>query len=105
MVTSEKAGDKAPKNLAQTPEINKIKLADGKEYELIPVDINVMADLEAKFDDTPFLELLSSGRAKPLRHLIYLRLKPNYPELTEEQVGKQVSMKVLADILATIGME
>lgn len=104
MGTSEGKGDRNAKNLAQSPKIDKAKLADGKEYDLAPVNINILADLEDKFDMS-FGDLMGSGRIKPLRYLVYLRLKPNYPDLTEDEVGKLIDMKVLTNIIKTIGME
>lgn len=102
MGASEGKGNKNT-NLAQSPKIDKAILADGKEYELAPVNINILADLEDKFD-IPFGELMGSGRIKPLRYLIYLRLKPNYPDITEEEVGKLIDINVLTKIIKMIGM-
>jgi len=70
-------------NLAKATQIDRIKLADGKEYELKPLNLNIWADTEDKFGE-PYFQLISSGRVKPMRYVVWLRLKDKYPELTEE---------------------
>jgi len=81
-------------NLAKIPDIAKMVLADGKEYELAPVDLNMLVKVEDEFN-CPFVEALSGNRIKPIRFFLYLRLKENYPELTLETVGKLANATVL----------
>ena len=95
METGEGKGNTAPKNLARPPEIKTIKLNDGKEYELAPVDINLLADVEDKFGQ-PFGKISEGGRVKPIRYLLWLRLKGKYPEIdTEERLGSMVDLDTL----------
>lgn len=89
------------KNLAASGKINKILLADGKEYELAPVDLNIMADLEEKYDKD-FDWMIRSGRSKYIRHLYFLLLKEKNPELTEEATGKLITAEVMLRLYETI---
>ncbi len=79
--------------------IDKITLADGKEYTLKPVDLNMLVDVEAKFNE-PFNKILT--QAKTIRYLVSLRLK-DY-ELTEEKVGELITLDVLTKVSELLGM-
>lgn len=80
--------------LARDPKPKKIKLADGKVYDLAPLTANMMADVEDRFDKS-WEELTKKPmRKRPVILTAYLRLKPNYPELTEEQVGDLITEKL-----------
>ncbi len=92
------------KNLAQTPEIDKITLADGKEYELAPLDINIMAEMEDKFDMS-WDDLAKSNRVKPIRYLLLLMLRDKYPHLTEEKVGSLFNSKIATEMNKQKGAE
>jgi len=73
--------------LAKEPKTEKLRLADGKEYILAPLTANMMAEVEDRFDK-PWEELaITPMRKRPLIMILWLRLRENYPELTEEQVG------------------
>lgn len=82
-------------NLAQAPKIDSIVLADGKEYKLLPFDLNMLSEVEDKFDSS-FTELITQGRAKVIRFILFLRLK-NYPELTEEKVGQLLTVDKMVE--------
>ena len=90
------------KNLAQTPEIDKITLADGKEYELAPLDVNIMADMEEEFDK-PWDDIMMNSRAKHIRHLLYLRMKSKYPNMDEEKLGSLINIPVLVSLNENVG--
>lgn len=93
----------AKSNLGVVPKIDKITLADGKEYELSVLNVNIMADLEEMFDK-PFGELVKPPiRMKVFRALLFVRLRPNYSDLTEEQVGKLVTDDVLVALMKKLG--
>ena len=105
MGTGEKRGNKNTKSLAKPPQLTKIKLNDGKEYQLIPVDVNILSDIEDKLDK-PFYELFTSGRVKPLRYMLYLRLKDQYPEIdSEEKLGSLMDINVIYDIGEMLGVK
>ncbi len=81
-----------------------ITLADGKEYELTPMTLNVMVAVEEKFDKSYF-DLVNSRRLSHIRYIVYLRLKDKYPELTEGKVGELVTVTVLTEIAKLYGVE
>jgi len=77
-----------PKTKAtQEPTVDKIKLADGQEYEMARLTANMMAEVEERFDKSWEEITKPPMRKRPLIMVLWLRLKPNYPDLTEEQVG------------------
>ena len=102
MGTSEEGRDKDTRNLALEPKMDKIKLSDGREYELSPMNINILAELEDKFEK-PLDELFTKGRLSFVRYILFLRLRKNYPELdTEEKVGELVTLQMVSGLLGTI---
>ena len=105
METSRKRGNKTTQSLAKPPVFNKIKLNDGKEYQLIPVDVKRLSDIEDKFDK-PFYELFTTGRVKPLRYMLYLRLTDKYPEIdSEEKLGSLMDINTIYDIGEMLGVK
>lgn len=76
--------------LAKDPKPEKIELS-GVEYDLVPLTANMMAEVEDRFDKAWEEIIAPPIRKRPLIFVTYLRLKPNYPELTEEQVGDLIS--------------
>jgi len=82
-------------DLAKSPKIDKIILADEKEYELTPITANIYAELEDKFGKSTDELFDGKIRFKVYRALIYLRLHKKYPELTEEQVGELLTTDAL----------
>ena len=82
-----------------------IKLADGKEYTLSPLNLNLLANLEEAFD-CGLEEMgakLSTGRAATaFRKLLWLFLRDNYPELKEVDVGKLVEVSNMKEIVAEV---
>ena len=102
MANSGKAGNKDTQNLAST-KITTITLADGNEYELAPVTINLMAEVEEKFD-LPFFEIIQKRRVFHIRYIMYLRLRNKYPNLTEEKVGELVTSETLMEIAKIYGV-
>ncbi len=91
------------KTLAAKPAIDRIKLADGGTYTLSPINLNVMVEVEDAFNE-PIAKLLESGAVKPIRYILYLRLRRDYPDMTEEQVGALVDADVLVEIGKVLGM-
>ena len=81
-----------------------IKLADGKDYILPPIDMTTLANIEktmgfglgkfgAKMEDSPMATL---------RALVYALLKENHPELTIEQTGHLITLNEIASLSETI---
>jgi len=78
-----------------------IKLADGKEYELTPLNLNMMIEIEDKFEE-PLTQLLDVGKVKVIRYLLFVMLKPKHPDMTEEKVGKFVTAEILNEAVKSI---
>jgi hypothetical protein len=76
---------------------NSIVLSNGKSYLARPINLNMMAAVEEKFNDS-FPKLLSANRMAVLRHLLYLMLREDTPELTEDRVGQLVTIDLLGSI-------
>ncbi len=89
-------------NLGTTPEVKKIKLADGKEYELGVITVNTFCALEKKFGQ-PFTQIFD-GRITPLRYLIFLLLKNKPPEMTEETLGELITPDILGELRNSVGV-
>ena len=81
-----------------------IKLADGKEYSLPPIDMTTLANIEKTmgFGLGKFASKLESEPMTTLRALAYALLKENYPELTIEQTGHLITLKEIAVLSETI---
>ena len=80
-----------------------IKLADGKEYTLPPIDLTTLANIEKTFG-FPLRNLGEKTETEPmqtLQLLTYALLKENYPELTKEQAGRLVTLKEFANLTKT----
>jgi len=77
-----------------------IKLADGKEYKLGPINLNVLANLEEEFGCglDALNKKFEKQQASSLRSLVYLLLKENHPDITREQAGKLVSLDSLPEV-------
>jgi hypothetical protein len=88
-------------NLAKTEELSKIVLKDGKEYTLAPLDLNTLVDIEDKFDK-PLSELLKEGRLKVIRYILFKRLHPNYPELTEDKLGTLLDFGYMKTLFSAV---
>lgn len=84
--------------LAQPPKLQNVVLADGKEYQLAPLNVNMLAEIEEKFDKG--IDELFSGtiRMKVLRALLFVRIHPGYPDMTEEKLGDLLTDDVLLNI-------
>jgi len=91
-------------DLMKKVEPRKVKLADGKEYKLGPINLNVLDGLEEEFNCGlgELNEKLANPRASHLKILLYVLLKQNYPDMTKEQAGKLVSMDIIPQVTAAI---
>lgn len=81
-----------------------VTLTDGKQYELAPLTANMMIDLEDKFDKSMNELLTPPISIKTFRALLYARIHPNYPEITEEQLGELVTLEVLSHLADMLGV-
>jgi len=91
--------------LLKKVEPRKVTLADGKEYKLGPVNLNVLTGLEEEFGCAldELEKKLAKPRASHLRILIYVLLRENHPDMTQDGVGKLVSMDILPEVSTIIG--
>ncbi len=75
----------------------------GKEYELSTLNLNVMERIQEKWGcelgklTKTIQDRLNKEGAKTLKFLIWAFLVDNYPEITEEQVGSQISIHSMGD--------
>lgn len=83
-------------NILSTPQSKTIKLADGIEYTMKPFNLNMMEEVEDKFEES-WDELIGKMRARVLKYLLYVCLKSDHPELTEQKVGELVTAEILTD--------
>lgn len=105
METGKGSRGKNTGSLAKPPVLKEIKLNDGKVYQLVPVDVNILSEIEDKFDK-PFYELFTTGRVKPVRLLLYLRLKDKYPEIdSEEKLGSMMDLNTIYEISEMLGVK
>lgn len=72
-----------------------IKLSDGKDYILPPIDMTTLANIEKTmgFSLNKFASKVEEATMGTLRLCAYAFLKENYPELTLEQAGRLAGVK------------
>ena len=81
-----------------------IKLADGKEYKLPPIDMTTLANIEKTmgFGLGRLATKLEAETMTTMRSLIYALLKEEQPELTIDGVGHLITLKEISSISETI---
>lgn len=81
-----------------------IKLADGKEYKLPPIDMTTLANIEKTmgFGLGRFTAKMDNETMTTLRALVFALLKENQPELTIEQTGRLITLKEIGQLSQTI---
>ncbi len=81
-----------------------IKLADGNDYKLPPIDMTTLANLEKTmgFGLGKFAFRMENETMTTLRALVYALLKENHPELTLEQTGHLITLKEISNLSETI---
>ena len=81
-----------------------IKLADGKDYILPPIDLTTLANIEKVmgFGLRRFSEKFEGETMQTLLGLVYALLKENYPQMTKEEAGRLVTLPVFANLSSTI---
>lgn len=82
-----------------TPEKKTIKLG-GKDYQLSPLNLNVLADIEEGFDCgiDKVGEMLSKKQASSLRKLVHILLKEQYPDMALEKIGGLIDLSNMAEV-------
>ena len=81
-----------------------IKLADGEDYTLPPIDMTTLANIEKTmgFGLGRFAVKLENETMTTMRALVYALLKENYPDLTLDGVGHLITLKEIKDLSETI---
>jgi len=82
-----------------TPEKKTIKLG-GKDYQLSPLNLNVLASIEDEFDCglDKLGPRLEKRQASTMRKLVHILLKEQYPDMTLTRVGKFIDLNNMAEI-------
>ena len=81
-----------------------IKLADGKEYKLPPIDMTTLANIEKTmgFGLGKLQSKLEDETMTTMRLLLYALLKEEHPELDIDKVGHLITLKEISSISSTI---
>ena len=101
--------EKESVSLAKAPAPSqKIMLADGKEYELTVLNLNILGELQEAFG-LPLDELWELFRRpeegevkkvkltlKQIRKIMWASLHEKYPEMAEEDFGKLITMDTIS---------
>ncbi len=80
-----------------------VKLADGKDYTLPPIDLTTLANIEKVIGGGK--KIISRMEEEPLnvmRLFTYALLKENYPDITIDQAGHLVGLKEMPQFAQTI---
>ncbi len=83
-----------------------IKLADGKEYKLPPIDMTTLANIEKTMGmgGRKFILQMDLEPLQAIRLFIYALLKETCPEITCEQAGRLVGFKEMPQFTETISI-
>jgi len=81
-----------------------IKLSDGKEYKLPPIDMTTLANIEKTmgFGLGRLQTKLENETMTTMRSLIYALLKEEQPGLDIDKVGRLITLKEISSISSTI---
>ncbi len=82
-----------------TPEKKTIRLGE-KDYQLSPLNLNVLADIEDEFDCgiEKIGKALSKKGMSTMRKLIHILLKREYPDMSLEKIGDLVDLNNMTDV-------
>lgn len=94
-------------NILSQEKPKSIKLADGKDYNLPPIDLTTLANIEKTmgFSLSKLAVKMESEAMGTLRNITFALLKESQPELTIEQAGRLVTlneMKTLSETISAI---
>jgi len=81
-----------------------IKLSDGKEYTLPPIDLTTLANIEKTlgFGLGRLGLKLETETMSTMRSLIFALLKENHPNLDIDKMGRLITLKEIQSISGTI---
>mgnify|MGYP001563284727 FL=1 len=91
-------------NILAEEKSKSIKLADGKEYKLPPIDMTTLANIEKTmgFGLGKLQSKLEDETMTTMRLLLYALLKEEHPELDIDKVGHLITLKEISSISSTI---
>ena len=91
-------------NILTEEKAKTIKLADGKDYKLPPIDMTTLANIEKTmgFGLGRLQTKLENETMTTMRALIYALLKEEQPDLDIDAVGRLITLKEISSISETI---
>lgn len=91
-------------NILEKAKPKTIKLSDGKDYKLPPIDMTTLANIEKSmgFGLGKLQTKLEDETMTTMRALIYALLKEEQPELDIDEVGHLITLKEINSISETI---
>ncbi len=91
-------------DILETEKPKVLKLADGKDYQLPPIDMTTLANIEKTmgFGLGRLQYKLENETMTTMRSLIYALLKEEQPELNIDKVGHLITLKEMSVISTTI---
>ena len=78
-----------------------VVLGDGETYTLAVLNANMMEAVEDEYDKS-WAELFQNARVRVIKSMLLQMLKPNYPDMTMERVGKLMTTKTLPALVTII---
>lgn len=87
---------------AEKPKV--LKLADGKDYKLPPIDLTTLANIEKTmgFGLGQLHLKVENETMATIRLLLYALLKEEQPDLDMEEVGHLITLKEMSSVSSTI---
>ena len=81
-----------------------VKLADGKDYTLPPIDMTTLANVEKTmgFGFGKLMSKLENETMTTMRVLVFALLKESHPDMDIDQVGRLITLKEIETLSATI---
>lgn len=91
-------------NILSEEKPKSIKLADGKEYIMPPIDLTTLANIEKTmgFGLGRFATKIEIETMQTMRLLIYALLKECQPDITLDGVGRLITLKEIGELSKTI---
>ena len=83
-----------------------IKLADGKEYTLPPIDMTTLANIEKTMGigGKKFIAQMDAEPLQTIQLFIYALLRETSPDITREQAGRLITLKEIPQFSETISI-
>lgn len=91
------------KSISKPVVLESIKLSDGVVYRMAKFTMNMMIEVEGKFEKT-FPTLMQDPSMKVIRYVLYLRLQGEYPQLSETSLGEIIDTEVMLELGKILGM-